>query len=76
MLMEAGIILPPSPGLQPSRPLLFTHQRQCTAYSLPAAAMETGVVVYDSMQEGRETERHTDPRNDKEQDLLTRLMHH
>lgn len=40
---------PPSPStLHPSRPLLLTHQRQCTVYSLPAATMETGVVVYDS----------------------------
>lgn len=49
LLMEAQIILPlslPFP-LHLSRPVL-THQRQCTAYSLPAAAMETGVVVYDS----------------------------
>lgn len=50
LLMDAQIILPlslPFP-LHLSRPVLLTHQRQCTAYSLPAAAMETGVVVYDS----------------------------
>lgn len=63
MLMEAQIILPlslPSP-LHPSRPLRLTHQRQCTAYSQPAATMETGVVVYDSERPVcRETDRKGD----------------
>lgn len=80
MLMEARIILPPS--LSPvhlSRPLLLTHQRQCTAYSLPAATMETGVVVYDSERPVcREIDRKRDTqrrgKRDKEQDLLTRSM--
>ncbi|CAB1420753.1 unnamed protein product [Pleuronectes platessa] len=38
--------LPPSVSpLHPSRPLLIlTHQRQCTAYSRPAATMETGTL--------------------------------
>lgn len=82
MLMEAQIILPlslPSP-LRLSRPLLLTHQRQCTAYSLPAATMETGVVVYDSERPVcREMDRKGDTqrqgKKDKEQDLLTRSVH-
>lgn len=82
MLMEAQIILPlslPSPLLL-SRPLLLTHQRQCTAYSLPAATMETGVVVYDSERPVcREMDRKGDTqrqgKKDKEQDLLTRSVH-
>lgn len=71
------------PSLSPlhlSRPLLLTHQRQCTVYSLPAATMETGVVVYDSerpvcreIDRRRDTQRQV--KRDKEQDLLTRLMY-
>lgn len=67
LLMEAQIILPlslPFP-LHLSRPVLLTHQRQCTAYSLPAAAMETGVVVYDS---ARPVCREIDRKRDRETD--------
>lgn len=69
----------PSP-LHLSRPLLLTHQRLCTAYSLPAATMETGVVVYDSERPVcREIDRKGDTqrqgKKDKERDLLTRSVH-
>lgn len=71
---------PPSLSpLHPSRPLLLTHQRQCTVYSLPAATMETGVVVYDSerlvcreIDRKRDTQRQG--KGDKERDLLNRSV--
>ncbi len=80
MLMEARIILPPSLSpLHPSRPLLLTHQRQCTVYSLPAATMETGVVVYDSerlvcREIDRNRDTHRQGKRDKKQDLPNRSV--
>lgn len=72
--------VPSLPPLHPYRPLLLTHQRQFTAYSLPAATMETGVVVYDSERPVcRKIERKRGTqwqgKRDKEQDLLTKSMY-